>query len=134
MDLPELADLLSLDIDDLFPVIEVLEILRFAKVSEGDIALTDSGKAFANADILDSKKIFLEHLVKHVPLAKHIRDVLDKKSKHRISQAYFLDELEEHLSDKEAGRVFKVVIEWGRYAELFAYDVNSGELSLENPD
>ena len=26
------------------------------------------------------------------------------------------------------------VIEWGRYAELFAYDYNAGVLSLENPN
>jgi NitT/TauT family transport system ATP-binding protein len=26
-----------------------------------------------------------------------------------------------------------VIIDWGRYAELFAYDHNSGILSTENP-
>ena len=26
------------------------------------------------------------------------------------------------LTEKEAARVFSTVIEWGRYAELFAYD------------
>lgn len=134
MDLPELSEYLNLDIDDLFPLTEVLEILRFARVSEGDITLTPAGKGFSEADILVRKQLFAKHLVDHVPLAKHIREVLDGKSKHRISDEYFLDELEQELSDKEAERVLKVAIDWGRYAELFAYDVNAHELSLENPD
>jgi len=41
--------------------------------------------------------------------------------------------LEDYLTEGEAERVLRTVIEWGRYAELFAYDYNSGVLSLENP-
>jgi NitT/TauT family transport system ATP-binding protein len=44
-----------------------------------------------------------------------------------------LGELEDYVSEEEAERVLKVVIDWGRYAEIFAYDDNSGMLSLENP-
>ena len=29
--------------------------------------------------------------------------------------------------------VLKTMIDWGRYAEIFAYDVKTGILSLENP-
>ncbi len=45
----------------------------------------------------------------------------------------FLGELEDHLSEEEAQRVLETVINWGRYAELFAYDYDRGVLSLENP-
>jgi len=134
IDLPELAESLHLDIDDLFPLTETLEILRFAHVSKGDIELTQTGKSFANADILDRKKIFATHLFLYVPLARHIRRVLDERPGHRASDERFLRELEDTLSEKEAERVLAVVIDWGRYAEIFAYDYNSGILSLENPD
>ena len=72
--------------------------------------------------------------MKYVPLVRHIRHVLDTKSKHRVIDEYFLQELEHALSDIEAKRVLKVAIDWGRYSELFAYDVNTRELSFENPD
>lgn len=134
MDLPELSDLLSLDIDDLFPLTEVLEILRFARVSEGDITLTEAGRAFAELDILKRKQEFAKHLMSFVPLVRHIRHVLDRKTKHRVFDEHFLQELSHELSDKEAAKVLKVAIDWGRYSELFAYDVNARELSLENPD
>lgn len=133
MDLPDVADTLTHDIDDLFPLTELLEILRFAKVSKGDITITDEGKAFADADILERKKIFSIQLKKYVPLARYIYDQLIRHHRHRALEENFLTLLEDYLSESEAERVLDTVIEWGRYAELFAYDYNSGVLSLENP-
>lgn len=133
MDLPDVAETLMLNIDDLFPLTELLEILRFAKVSKGDISITDEGKAFVDADILERKKIFSIHLKKYVPLARYIYDQLIRHPRHRALEENFLSLLEDYLSEDEAERVLSTVIEWGRYAELFAYDYNSGVLSLENP-
>jgi NitT/TauT family transport system ATP-binding protein len=134
IDLPELAESLHLNIDDLFPLTEVLEILRFAYVDKGDLALSPSGKLFANADILERKKIFATHLTHYVPLARHIRRVLDERPGHRASKERFLNEIEDFLSEEEAERVLRIIIDWGRYAEIFAYDSNTGMLSLENPN
>ena len=133
MDLPDVAETLMLNIDDLFPLTELLEILRFAKVSKGDITITDEGKAFVDADILERKKIFSIHLKKYVPLARYIYDQLIRHPRHRALEENYLSLLEDYLSESEAERVLRTVIEWGRYAELFAYDYNSGVLSLENP-
>jgi NitT/TauT family transport system ATP-binding protein len=131
--LPELADFWHLNIDDLFPLTEVLEILHFATVRRGDIILSPAGKIFANADILERKKIFANHLLRYVPLIKHICRVLDERPGHRAAKERFINELEDHLSEQEAERVLRVAIDWGRYAELYAYEDNTGLLSLENP-
>lgn len=133
MDLPDVADTLMLNIDDLFPLTELLEILRFAKVSKGDITITEDGKAFVDADILERKKIFSIQLKKYVPLARYIYDQLIRHPRHRALEENYISLLEDYLSESEAERVLRTVIEWGRYAELFAYDYNSGVLSLENP-
>lgn len=134
IDLPELAESLHLNVDDLFPLTEVLEILGFAYVTKGDLTLSPAGKLFANADILERKKIFATHLLRYVPLARHIRRVLDERPGHRASKVRFLNELEDLLSEEEAERVLRIVIDWGRYAEIFAYDSNTTMLSLENPN
>lgn len=131
-DLPLLAESLHLEVDSLFPLTEALEILHFATVSKGDITLTEDGKRFADATILERKKLFALQLEK-LPLAKHIRETLDNRPNHRESEEYFLRELEEHFTEAEAERVLTVMIDWGRYAEIFAYDYDSGILSLENP-
>lgn len=134
IDLPELADELMMDIDELFPLMETLEILEFAKVSEGDIQLSQLGLEFSKADLQRRKTLFATSLINKVPLARLIRENLDESRGHRAQEEYFLQLLSDYLSDKEAERVLRTVIDWGRYAELFAYDVNSGTLSLENPN
>jgi NitT/TauT family transport system ATP-binding protein len=131
-DLPHLADEENLGMDELFPLIETLQLFGFAHVSGGDIELTPLGRSYADADMLARKPIFAEALLKHVPLAAHIRRVLDERPGHRAPGARFLRELEDHLSEEEAERVLDTVINWGRHAEIFAYDYDSEVLSLEN--
>ncbi len=131
-DLPHLADEENLVMDELFPLIETLQLLGFAHVSGGDIELTALGRAYAGADMLARKQLFADAVLKHVPLAAHIRRVLDERPGHRAPAARFLRELEDHLSEEEAERVLDTVINWGRHAEIFAYDYDSEVLNLEN--
>ncbi len=131
-DLPHLADEENLVMDELFPLIETLQLLGFAHVSSGDIELTALGRAYAEADMLTRKQMFADAVLKHVPLAVHIRRVLDERPGHRAPAARFLRELEDHLSEEEAERVLDTVINWGRHAEIFAYDYDSEVLTLEN--
>lgn len=133
VDLPELADTMQMDADDLLPIVEALELLDFARVSGRTIALTRHGEAFSEADIQRRKVIFGEHLLKRVPLAGHIRRVLDERPSQRAPESRFLRELEDYLTEDEAERVLSVIVDWGRYAELFAYDYSSGIFSTENP-
>jgi len=131
-DLPHLADEENLTTDELLPLLELLQLLGLAHVSGGDIELTVAGRRYADADMLSRKQIFAEALLKNVPLAVHIRRVLDERPGHRAPAARFLRELEDHLSEEEAERVLDTVINWGRHAEIFAYDDDDRVLSLEN--
>jgi NitT/TauT family transport system ATP-binding protein len=132
-DLPQITDSEHLTTDDMVVLVETLQLLGFAQVGGGDIEVTPAGRTFAAADLLHRKQIFAEHIRRSVPLVAHIRKVLDERPGHAAPEARFLAELEDHLSEEEAQRVMETVINWGRYAELFAYDYDRGVLSLENP-
>jgi NitT/TauT family transport system ATP-binding protein len=132
-DLPHLAEAEHLQTDDLMVLIEALQLLGFAQVGGGDIEMAPAGHFFTEADLLHRKQIFADQLLRNIPLVAHIRKVLDERPGHSAPESRFLAELEDHLSDEEAQRVLETVINWGRYAELFAYDYDSGILSLENP-
>lgn len=132
-DLAELANALNLKVDDLFPIIEALQLLDFAQITGGDIRLSPHGQAFLDADIQRRKMIFGEHLLRRVPLAGHICRVIDARPNQRAPESRFLRELEDHLSENEAERVLQVIVNWGRYAELFAYDYHASVFSAENP-
>ncbi len=132
-DLSEIADDLHLNVDDLFPIIETLDILKFAFVKDGILQATEVGKLYAEEDILNKKKIFARQLEANVPLAHHIKQVIMSSPNQRVNEDVFVNELEKKLSEEEAERVLETAIDWGRYAELYAYDFDTGELSLENP-
>ena len=134
VDLPQIAEELHFEVDDLFPIMETCELMRLAQVTQGDIKLTQSGRDLVHEDILHRKQVFSQLLMNYVPLARHIKRILDERPNQRANEERFLNELEDYLTEKEAEQVLRVVIDWGRYAELFAYDFNSGVLSLENPE
>lgn len=133
-ELSNLAEELYLDLDDLMPIIECLDILRFAVLEKGHVALTDLGIQFAKADVLVRKQIFAQQLQTHVPLVRHIVRVLKARSNGRVGGQRFLIELQDDLSEDAAQTVLKGVIAWGRYAELFAYDGNTDTLSFDDPE
>jgi NitT/TauT family transport system ATP-binding protein len=132
-DLPKIASDLQMEIDELFPVGETLQMLRFAELEGGDIKLLEDGLAFAHAALDERKRIFLRHLLTYVPLAAHIRRVLDERASHSARKSRFIDELEDFMSEEDADRTLRAVVRWGRYAEAFAYDDENAMFSLENP-
>jgi len=132
-DLPEIASDLTMEIDELFPVAEMLQMMRFAEVEGGDIRLTDGGTEFATAAVDERKLLFSRQLLNYVPLAGHIRRVLDERASHRAPKRRFTDELEDYMDEDAAEQTLRAVISLARYAEAFAYDDEKEAFSLENP-
>ena len=133
IELSDLAEQLHLDLDDLLPIIDSLQLLRFAQLKSGKVELTFAGRLFADASLLDQKQIFARQLLDYLPIVKYIHKKLNDKPGRGIHKSDILTILSQKLSDGASEDVLKTVIEWSRYAELFAYDVNSGHLSLDNP-
>src|SRR5437660_2949029 len=78
-DLPAIAQELRMEVHDLFPAAEALQLLRFAEVEGGDIRLTEAGLQFTREDTDDRKKLFPRHLIPYVPLAAHVRRGVDER-------------------------------------------------------
>ena len=132
-DLPDIAYEQELEVDELFPVAEALQLLRLADVEGGDIKLTHMGKRFADGEMNERKEIFSRALMSNVPLAAHIRKVLDERASHSAPKTRFLDELEDHMAEDAAEETLKTVVSWARFGELFSYDDDAALFSLENP-
>ena len=69
-----------------------------------------------------------------VPLAGHIRRVLDERPAHRAPASRFRDELEDHMSEQFADQTLRSVTSWGRYGESLAYDEATGVFSLDKSE
>src|SRR5689334_12008557 len=132
-DLPDIAYEQELEVDELFPVAEAMQLLRLADVEGGDIKLTHMGKRFADGEMNERKEIFSRALMDRVPLAAHIRRVLDERTSHVAPKRRFIDELEDHMTEDAAEETLRTVVSWARFGELFSYDDESETFSLENP-
>jgi len=132
-DLPKIATDLQMEIDELFPVAETLQMLRFAELEGGDLKLTETGMAFANAALDERKRVFARQLLTFVPLAAHVRRVLDERASHVARKSRFIDELEDFMNEDDAEQTLRAIVSWGRYAEVFAYEDESARFTLDNP-
>jgi NitT/TauT family transport system ATP-binding protein len=133
-ELADIARLLALEINDLFPIAEALHMLEFGELKDGAIKLTAAGRVFAQSGTDERKRLFREHLIRFVPLAAHIRHVLDERDEHRAPRARFEFELQDHLHLGDAEKTLRAAIDWGRYAELFSYDDQTRMFGLDHAE
>jgi NitT/TauT family transport system ATP-binding protein len=121
-DLYKLADRLVMDIEDFFPIIELASLLGLAKVVEGDIELTPEGIEFARATVLKRKELFKDQLLKNIPFITQMINVMQAKANKNMSVEFFEDLIAHNFGDEVAKTQMQLIINWGRYAELFGYD------------
>jgi len=129
-DLYRLADDLTIDSDHLLELVETAELLGFATVAQGDITLTPLGETFSEASILARKEMFATR-VRRLPLFRWLLGLLRAANNHQLEWDVVQTALELEFLPEEAERQLETAINWGRYAELLAYDDDSSAIYLE---
>lgn len=132
-DLYTLGGDLLLEVDDLLPITEAAELLGFAAVTEGDLVLGAAGKRFVEADPEDRKALFYEG-IRALPLFATAVQQLQARPNHTLHQQAFAELLEEQFGPEEGLEQLQLLINWGRYAELFHYDAGAQQLYLDEGD
>jgi NitT/TauT family transport system ATP-binding protein len=127
-----LAERLMLPIDDLLPILDAMVLLGFATLADGNVGVSDIGRDFATATILESKEVFRRQVLAHVPIIVTIRSTLQEKANREMGADFFLDLLDEYYPLDEARRQFETAVEWGRYAELYEYNAAEEKLRLSD--
>lgn len=127
-EIPDLADELSFEIDDLLPLVDAATLLQLLTVQDTAISMTAAGRRWHDADIRDSKKIFAALTVEHAPLIRMMAGAVDRSDRGRIRDDFFRDLLRRRYSADDAQRQLDIAIDWGRYGELFDYDTQTGDL------
>ncbi len=132
-DLYRLAEDLLMEIDDLLPIVEAASLLGFVRSHHGHVEITQTGVAFAEADISNRKKLFREAALGHVALLQQINNALLNKSDHAMPLEFFHDILDEYFPSEEAERQIETALYWGRYGDIFTFDSEKDRLSLYYP-
>jgi len=129
-DIYAMARELQVNSDDLLRLIEAAELLGFANIAYGDITLNPLGETFAEASIRARKEIFATR-IRRLPLFKWLLGLLRASDKKQMEWDVVQKALELEFHEEEAERQLDTAIDWGRYAELLAYDDSSQVLFLE---
>ncbi|MBN1313082.1 MAG: AAA-associated domain-containing protein [Anaerolineae bacterium] len=115
------AEELRLDSDSLLRLTDAAELLGFATVAQGDITITPLGEAFAEASILGRKDILATRL-RRLPLFRWLMTLLRAAGSQQLNAKVVETALELEFAPEEVARQMETLINWGRYAELIAYD------------
>ncbi len=131
IDLYKLAERFAMDTEEFFPIVDLASILGFAKVVEGDIELTAEGNTFAQASVLERKELFKEQLMKNIPFINRMLAILESKSNKHMNIEFFEEQIAAVLGDEVAKKQIRLLVDWGRYAELIEYDQSTELIYLE---
>jgi NitT/TauT family transport system ATP-binding protein len=129
-DLYILEDDLGIDPDHLLRLAEVAELLGFAVISKGDIELTPLGQTFAEASILARKEIFAAR-ARRLPMMKWLLNMLRAAENHQLKWDVVEAALNLEFPPEIAQSQIETLIDWGRYAELLAYNDSTEVIFLE---
>ena len=129
-DLYRLAEELRVDSDHLLRLTEVAELLGFATIGKGDIVLTPLGETFAEASILARKEIFATR-IRRLPMFRWLLSLLSVAEGRRLKWDVVIRALELEFPPDEAEQQLETIVNWGRYAEVIAYDDATETIFLE---
>ncbi|HML40990.1 MAG TPA: nitrate/sulfonate/bicarbonate ABC transporter ATP-binding protein [Bellilinea sp.] len=125
-----LEDELGIDSGVLLQLTETAELLGFASIAKGDIELSPLGLTFAEASILARKEIFASR-ARRLPLMTWLLKMLRNAENHQLKWNVIHTALSLEFPPETAESQITTLIDWGRYAELIAYDDGTEVISLE---
>ncbi|WP_407838572.1 nitrate/sulfonate/bicarbonate ABC transporter ATP-binding protein [Streptomyces sp. DSM 116496] len=130
VDLADLAEELGLEVDDVLPQVDGLELLGLAEVRDLHLVLTARGSAFAGADVQESKELFAQGAME-VPLVHLIHTTLHRSRGGTQRAGFFRDLLSHHYTSEQLEQQLETATDWGRYGELYGYHADGEEYRLD---
>jgi NitT/TauT family transport system ATP-binding protein len=132
MDLFELDEITAYDFGHTITVVKAAELLGLV-VTPGDaVQLTDLGKRFLAGDVNERKLIWKERC-ERLATFKLVIDQLEKRPDKRLPAEVVRESLAVALPTERPLWMFETLVNWGRYAELFAYDSTTDEIAFAAP-
>nr|WP_277998926.1 AAA-associated domain-containing protein [Moorella sulfitireducens] len=132
-DIFKLAGSLSMELDDIGPVIEAAKMLGFIETTNGDITLTGLGSQLLNASINERKEIVAGRL-QQLPVFKEVLELINSRRGRQVRREHVISRFARRMSDEDAELLFKTLVDWGRYAGIIGYDTKGELLYLDEEE
>jgi NitT/TauT family transport system ATP-binding protein len=118
---------LKKDFSTFLSVVKAAELIGLVETPGQTVRLTKAGTAFRAADTKGSKKLMRELLL-DLKIFRHFSDRLEHAENHEITEEEALQDLGNLFPNERSKILFRHLVGWARYAELFSFDARSAVL------
>lgn len=125
----DLAAQVKMEFGRSLAVTKTAEILGFVDTPKQDVIFTDLGWRYTAADIAGRKLLFSER-VRQLRIFQTVLAWLEEIESGELSRDVVVERLQNYFPNENIEAMFDTLIVFGRYAEILAYDANTGELTL----
>ncbi|EQD24210.1 MAG: putative ABC transporter ATP-binding protein [Leptospirillum sp. Group IV 'UBA BS'] len=129
-DLYQLGVDLHLELGEELQIVKAAESLGFVVTPESDIALTPLGEEILEKDINGRKTLIRERLLT-LPLFEKVLGWLEGEEEETLSMENLKERIGEAFPNEDVDTAFSMLVNWGRYAELFGYNASREELYVD---
>ncbi len=116
-----LATRLKKDFSTFLSVVKAGELIDLIETPGQSARLTKAGVAFQKAEPKQRKKL-MHDLLLDLKIFKHMADLIDESDHKELPEEEALRVLAEMFPNERPKVLFKQLVSWARYAELFSYD------------
>ena len=122
-----LATRLKKDFSTFLSVIKAAELIDLVETPGQTVRLTKRGVAFQKADT-HQRKTLMHALLLDLKIFRHFTDRIDHSENKEITEEEVLDDLAKLFPNERPKNLFKLLVGWARYAELFSFDPHQAVL------
>ena len=105
---------LNMEVDDLLPLVQAIDMLGLGDIDEGDVYLMPAGVHFAEAGVLERKQIFREQAAGTIQLLRDIAERIPHASHGRLKRDDVIKVLNAFFREDEAERQLGVIRDSGK--------------------
>jgi NitT/TauT family transport system ATP-binding protein len=116
-----LATRLKRDFSTFLSVIKAAELIDLVETPGQSVRLTKAGIAFQKADLKQRKKM-MHDLLLELKIFRHVADKIDQADSHELPDTEVLADLAQFFPNERPKNLFRTLVGWARYAELFSFD------------
>ncbi|MCE0498643.1 MAG: nitrate/sulfonate/bicarbonate ABC transporter ATP-binding protein [Methylacidiphilales bacterium] len=122
-----LATRLKKDFSTFLSVIKAAELINLVETPGQTARLTQAGVAFQNAGTHERKKL-MHDLLLELKIFRHFADRIDQAEDKKITEEEAVNDLTQLFPNEKPKVLFRQIIGWARYAELFSFEPRTGIL------
>jgi len=111
-------------------LVKAAELLDFVETPKHTVVMTVLGKQFLDAKVNERKRLINQQL-RRLHLFQNVYELLRSQENVTVDEDLVLEELAVWLPTERPQTMFKTIVRWGRYAELFGYNADERKLYLD---